>query len=99
MFLLSALKPASLYLCAQATAELNEERSARLTAEQQVLKLRGQLDAIAQVRGHIIQRELSALGCIAWMHSAGWGATDLACLAPHAFACIRCTPLAAPCLT
>ncbi|PRW44327.1 flagellar attachment zone 1-like [Chlorella sorokiniana] len=31
-----------------ATAELNQERSARLTAEQQVLKLRGQLDMIAQ---------------------------------------------------
>ena len=53
----------------QATAELNQERSARLTAEQQVLKLRGQLDAIAQVRAQI---PLSLLGrnrekCGAWM--------------------------------
>lgn len=33
----------------QATADLNQERSARLSAEQAVLKLRGELDAISQV--------------------------------------------------
>ena len=45
--------PAPMLFHVQATAELNQERSARLTAEQQVLKLRGQLDAIAQVRAHL----------------------------------------------